>query len=204
MFVEKTVAKFTEALASKEPVPGGGGASALIGAIGIALGNMVGEYTVCKKKYADVEDEIKGLMEKAQKLRGDFIELVDEDARVFAPLARAYKIPADQPDRDEIMETALRMACSVPMNIMRKCGEALDVIAEFAEKGSQVVISDAGCGAIACGSALQAAALNVFINTKSMKDRDYAERLNEEAEALIEKYAKHADEIYKVVIGKVR
>ncbi|MGN0732903.1 MAG: cyclodeaminase/cyclohydrolase family protein, partial [Emergencia sp.] len=116
MFSEKTVKEFTEVLASKEPVPGGGSASALIGAVGVSLGDMVGELTVGKKKYADVEDEIKILMERAQQVRRDFLELVDADAKAFAPLAKAYGIPKDDPERDEIMEAALRVGCSAPMD----------------------------------------------------------------------------------------
>lgn len=204
MFVEMTVSEFTSVLASREPVPGGGGASALIGSIGISLGNMVGELTVGKKKYADVEDEIKLLMEKSEKIRKDFLTLIDGDAEVFAPLAKAYSIPKDDPDRDSIMEEALNLGCSVPMDIMRKCGEALDVIAELEKKGSQIAISDAGCGATACKAAMRAASLNVFINTKMMKDREAAERLNREADELLDKYNRLADEIFSSVVGKIR
>ena len=204
MFVEMTVSEFTSVLASREPVPGGGGASALIGSIGISLGNMVGELTVGKKKYADVEDEIKLLMEKAERIREDFLALIDGDAEVFAPLAKAYSIPKDDPDRDSIMEEALNLGCSVPMDIMRKCGEALDVIAELEKKGSQIAISDAGCGATACKAAMRAASLNVFINTKMMKDREAAERLNREADELLDKYNRLADEIFSSVVGKIR
>ena len=204
MFVEMTVSEFTSVLASREPVPGGGGASALIGSIGISLGNMVGELTVGKKKYADVEDEIKLLMEKAEKIREDFLALIDGDAEVFAPLAKAYSIPKDDPDRDSIMEEALNLGCSVTMDIMRKCGEALEVIAELEKKGSQIAISDAGCGATACKAAMRAASLNVFINTKMMKDREAAERLNREADELLDKYNRLADEIFSSVVGKIR
>lgn len=204
MFVEMTVSEFTSVLASREPVPGGGGASALIGSIGISLGNMVGELTVGKKKYADVEDEIKLLMEKAERIREDFLALIDGDAEVFAPLAKAYSIPKDDPDRDSIMEETLNLGCSVPMDIMRKCGEALDVIAELEKKGSQIAISDAGCGATACKAAMRAASLNVFINTKMMKDREAAERLNREADELLDKYNRLADEIFSSVVGKIR
>ncbi|MDD7719124.1 MAG: cyclodeaminase/cyclohydrolase family protein [Eubacteriaceae bacterium] len=204
MFVEMTVSEFTSVLASRESVPGGGGASALIGSIGISLGNMVGELTVGKKKYADVEDEIKMLMEKAERIREDFLALIDGDAEVFAPLAKAYSIPKDDPDRDSIMEEALNLGCSVPMDIMRKCGEALDVIAELEKKGSQIAISDAGCGATACKAAMRAASLNVFINTKMMKDREAAERLNREADELLDKYNRLADEIFSSVVGKIR
>ena len=151
--IDRTVADFTQELASPAPVPGGGGASALAAAIGISLGDMVGELTVGKKRYADVEEDIRGLMERSQALRLRFLELVDADAEAFAPLAKAYGIPKDDPNRTEIMENALKTACSVPMDIMRACAEALDIIEEFAAKGSRIAISDAGCGAILCKAA---------------------------------------------------
>ena len=199
MLIDSSVKEFTEVLASPEPVPGGGGASALIGAIGISLGDMVGELTTGKKKYAEVEEDIQRLMAKAQELRVRFLAFVDGDAEVFAPLAKAYSIPKDDPDRDAIMEDALRLGCSVPMDIMRCCAEALDVIEEFAAKGSRLAVSDAGCAAVACKAAMQAASLNVFIHTKSMKDRDYAEALNAEAHGLLNKYEPVADAIYTTV-----
>lgn len=202
--IDKTVTVFTEELASPAPVPGGGGASALVGAIGVALGDMVGELTVGKKKYADVEEDVKALMVNAQELRRRFLELIDGDAEAFAPLAKAYGIPKDDPTRDEVMENALKVACGVPMDIMRACGEALDLIEEFAAKGSKLAISDAGCGAVLCKAAMQAASLNVFINTKSMKDRACAEVLEKEANELLDKYTAMGDEIFGTVLGKIR
>ena len=118
--IDQTVTAFTEQLASPAPVPGGGGASALAAAIGISLGDMVGELTVGKKRYADVEEDIRSLMERAQALRLRFLELVDADAEAFAPLAKAYGIPKDDPTRAQVMENALKVACSVPMDIARR------------------------------------------------------------------------------------
>ena len=109
--IEKTVTAFTEELASPAPVPGGGGASALAGAIGISLGDMVGELTTGKKKYADVEEDIQALMKRAQALRVKLLGFVDGDAEAFAPLAKAYGIPKDDPTRDAVMESALQVAC---------------------------------------------------------------------------------------------
>lgn len=202
-FAERTCKEFTEVLATKEPVPGGGGASALIGAIGIALGNMVGSLTVGKKKYADVEDEIKALMVKSEEIREKFIALIDKDAEVFAPLAAAYGMPKDTPEqqaeKDRVMEEVLVSACDVPLQIMRAACEAIDIVEEFAAKGSRLAVSDAGCAATACRAALEAASLNVFINTKSMKNRDYAEKLNAEANHMLEVYPAKADKIFQTV-----
>ena len=202
--IDKTVTAFTEELASPAPVPGGGGASALAGAIGISLGDMVGELTTGKKKYADVEEDIRSLMERAQALRVRLLEFVDGDAEAFAPLAKAYSIPKDDPDRDTVMESALRTACSVPMDILRACAEAVDIIEEFAAKGSRLAVSDAGCGAILCKAAMQAASLNIYINTKSMKDRACARALEAEADGLLARYTLKADEIYTSVLNGIR
>ncbi len=204
MLIDKTITEFMNELASNAPVPGGGGAAALVGAVGIALGDMVGELTTGKKKYADVEEDIQALMAEAKSLQSEFLRLIDADAEAFAPLAKAYGIPKDEPGRDEIMEEALKAGASVPMDIMRTCGKALDVIKEFADKGSRLAISDAGCAAACCRAAIRAASLNVFINTKAMKDREYAESLNAEADMLLEKYNKLADQIFASVEERLR
>lgn len=201
--MEKNVDRFLETLASSAPTPGGGGAAALCGALGIALGNMVGSLTLGKKKYADVQEDITALNSRAEALRADFAALIDADAEAFAPLSRAYSIPKDAPGRDEIMESALLRAAEPPLEIMRKCAEALDVIADYAAKGSALAISDAGCAAALCGAALQAAALNVRINTKSMKNRVAAEEIDAETDELLQKYSTIAQEIYKRVYGRL-
>ena len=204
---KKTCPEFIDALASKEAVPGGGGAAALCGAIGTALGNMVGSLTVGKKKYAAVEEEIKALKEKCDKLQADFLELIDKDAMAFEPLSKAYSLPKNTPEeaayKDEVIEKCSRDACTVPLEIMEKACEAIDIIAEFAVKGSVLAVSDAGCGAAICKSALYAASLNIFINTKGMKDRAYAENINAKADAMLEKYGAKADGIFADVKGKL-
>ena len=203
-FEDKKINEFTEVLASKEAVPGGGGASALVGSIGMALGNMVGSLTTGKKKYVDVEEDIQRLMAEGESLRIELLSMMDKDAEAFAPLAKAYGIPKDDPSRDEVMEKALDVACQAPMDIMRTVCKALDVIKEFAAKGSALAISDAGVGAVCCKAALQGASLNVFINTKSMKDRAKAEALEAEANAMLDKYCRLADEIYAVVVERIK
>ena len=191
--------KFVEVLASDAPAPGGGGAAALVGAIGTALGNMVGSLTVGKKKYADVEGEIIALKAKCDALQTELLNQVEEDDKGFVPLAKAYGIPKDDPNRDKILEEATVIACKVPMHIMELCCEAIDCIAVFAAKGSRLAVSDAGCGAVCCKAALQAASLNVFINTKSLKNREVAEELNRQANLMLNKYCQLADEIFNEV-----
>lgn len=201
--MEKNVDKFLADLASSAPTPGGGGAAALCGALAIALGNMVGNLTLGKKKYADVHEDIAELNAKAEALRAGFVALVDADAEAFAPLSRAYSIPKDDPARDEIMEPALLKAAEAPLEIMRKCAEALDLISGYAAKGSALAISDAGCAAALCGAAMEAAALNVKINTKSMKNRAVADNINAEMNELLQKYFVRSQEIYNDVSGRL-
>ena len=201
--MEKNIDKFLETLASSAPTPGGGGAAALCGALGIALGNMVGSLTLGKKKYADVQEDIAELNAKAEALRAGFVALVDADAEAFAPLSRAYSIPKDDPARDEIMEPALLRAAEAPLEIMRKCAEALELISGYAAKGSALAISDAGCAAALCGAAMEAAALNVKINTKSMKNRAVADNINAEMNELLQKYFAFSQEIYNDVSGRL-
>ena len=143
---------------------------------------MVGSLTVGKKKYADVEEEMWELKKKADKLQKELLHLIERDAEVFEPLSKAYGMPREteeeKAEKARVMEIVLKDACSVPMEIMEKCCEAIEIIVEFAAKGSTLAISDAGVGAAFCKAALQGASLNVYINTKSMADREYAAELN--------------------------
>ena len=203
-FVNNTCVEFVSQLASSAPTPGGGGASALVGAVGMALGSMVGSLTVGKKKYADVNADMTMYMDEAEKLQTELLRLVDEDAAVFEPLSKAYMIPKDTPGREQAMEDALRIACTVPIDIMRACAKAIELMVQFAHKGSAAAISDAGAGAALCKAALLGASLNVFINTKSMKDRAYARELESVADTLLSKYCPMADEIYDYVVAQLR
>lgn len=203
-FAELSTKEFTDILASKAPVPGGGGASALAGAIGTALGSMVGNLTVGKKKYAAVEADVVAIMEEAESIRAKLLKLMDEDAIVFEPLAKAYGIPKEDPQRAEIMENALKLASTVPMDIMRTACRAIELHTELGNKGSALAISDVGVGVVCCKAALQGASLNVFINTKSMIDREYATELEAEADGLLKKYCAMADEVYSSVVDRLR
>lgn len=199
---QRSCAGFAAALASKSPVPGGGGASALVGALGAALCSMVANYTVGKKKYAAVEEDVKAVLARADALRERLLALVEEDAKAFEPLSRAYAIPKEDPDRGEVMERCLRAAAAPPMELLRLSCEAIDLHRELLDKGSAMVLSDVGTGVIFCWSALYGAALNVKVNTKSMSDRSYAQAMNREADELVDKYWKIADQVYEAVMGR--
>ncbi|MCD8230923.1 MAG: cyclodeaminase/cyclohydrolase family protein [Clostridiales bacterium] len=195
---------FTDILASKEAVPGGGGASALVAAVGIALGNMVGSLTVGKKTYADVEEDVKDLMEQAKVLRAELLAGMDADAEAFLPLSKAYGIPKDDPTRASVMEDALQKACAAPLALMQNICRAIELLEGFAAKGSKIAISDAGVGAVCCKAALQGASLNVYINTKSMQDRACAAEMERQADEMLKEYAARAEQVYELVEDKIR
>ncbi len=190
---------FTEQLASPAPVPGGGAASALMGSIGIALGDMVGELTVGKKKYAAVEAEVRALMDRAQDLRVRLLDCVEKDAAAFEPLSRAYAIPRDDPSRPEIMETCLRDAAKTPLEVFDLAAEAIEILGDFARMGSKLVISDAATGVSCCRAALEGAAVNVKVNTRLMQDRAYAEAVDDHIDEGLEKYRALADQVFETV-----
>ena len=199
---------FLEALASSSPAPGGGGAAALVGAAGAALGNMVGSLTVGKKKYAAVEADILALNARADALRKRLEGLVQADADAFAPLAAAYKLPKETPEQQAhkaaVLEAALDGACAVPLEIMSACCEGIALAEEYAAKGSVLAVSDAGCAALFCKAALQAAGLNVSINTQLMADKAHADALNAQADAMLAEFVPKADEIYEKLAHSLR
>ncbi|MGN0981347.1 MAG: cyclodeaminase/cyclohydrolase family protein [Candidatus Limivicinus sp.] len=190
---------FAALLASDCPAPGGGGAAALTAAMGAALGGMVGALTMGKKSYAPVEEEIKAAMTELEALRLRLLDMVQADAKGFEPLAAAYKLPKDTPDRDAILESATLRACQAPMEMMDLCCRALEQMAVMAEKGSKMAVSDAGCGAALLKAGLDAAALNVYINTKSLQDREEAQRINAACRQMQQRYGAQAEKIYRDV-----
>lgn len=204
---ENNCRDFVTVLASKEPVPGGGGAAALCGAIGTALGNMVGSLTVGKKKYAEYEDEIVSIKERCGSLQKGLLDLIDQDAKDFAPLANAYALPCETEEekqyKADTIEECSKDACLVPLRIMGMCCEAIDLVERLSEIGSVMAVSDAGCGAAILKGALEAASLNIFINTKGLKDRAFAEHMNDRANSMLREFGKKAEDIYINVASKL-
>lgn len=206
--LEKSCKDFLQELSSSAPAPGGGGASALGGAVGVALGSMVGNLTTGKKKYADVEQEIQRLLLLLEDSRKRLMTLVQADADAFLPLSKAYGMPKDTEEeileKTKVMEQALKGACAVPLEIMEECLFALGLLKEMGEKGSRLAVSDAAVGAVFLKAAAQGAAVNVFTNTRLMKDREYAAACEEKAVLLREEAAKLADSIYNQVEEELR
>ena len=197
-----------EALSSSAPVPGGGGASALAGAGGAALCMMVANLTVGKKKYAMHEELMKELLNRLETLRDEMLGLIEEDARGFAPLAAAYSLPSstdeEKAEKEKIMAQALLKACEVPIMIMEKGAEILEIAVELAEKGSVMAVSDVGVAVQFIRTAVLGASMNVYINTKSMKDRKTAEELNAKADSLNKKASETADAVFAKIEGELK
>ena len=202
-FTGLSFAEFTEQLSSRAPVPGGGGASAVACALGVSLGAMVGNLTIGKKKYAENEASLRKLTEKAEDLRVRLLNCVNADAEAFEPLSRAYGIPKDAPERAETMEKCLRRAAESPFEILTASCEAIELLREFAEKGSALAVSDAATGAVLCWGAMYGAAVNVKVNTKYMTDRAYAEGLNARVDEMMNKYWKIAEAVYESVYSRL-
>ena len=206
MTEEKKICEYLEVLSSKAPVPGGGGASALAGALGNALGQMVVNLTVGKKKYAEVEEEMQEYLERLKTMQQEFLHLSDRDA-VFAPLAECYRLSSATPEEKEhketVMEEKLLDASMVPVEIMEKALELLEILDVLADKGSRMAVSDVGVAVQFTRTALLGAVMNVYINTKSMKNREKAEEINQNAKRMIKIGTSQADEIYEKVLAQL-
>ncbi|NCO66273.1 MAG: sugar ABC transporter substrate-binding protein [Candidatus Aquicultor secundus] len=205
--LDKSCKDFLDVLASKEAVPGGGGAAAAGGAIGMALSNMVGNLTVGKKKYAEVEDEVKDLLDKGYKVMAELETLVDRDAEVFEPLSKAYGMPKETEEQQQAKADALekysKEACSVPMEIMRKSYEGIQIHNRMGQIGSMLAISDVGCGVVFLKSALISGMLNVVINLNTIKDQDFVSSTRNEMNRLLSDGSKLADETLQLVLDKL-
>ncbi len=200
IYTDKSCTEFIADVASKAPVPGGGSVAALVGALGAALGNMDASLTVGKKKYADVEEEMQEMILEIRQIQKRLIELVQKDIDIFEPLSKMYSVhPTTQKEISEHeiqMEKALYDACLIPMDIIRECGRAIELSQEFATKGNRIAVSDAASSAVLCKAAMQAASLNVYINTNMMKNKKNAEKLNSRCAQFIVYYSGLADGVF--------
>lgn len=191
--------QFLENLSSKEPVPGGGGASALIGAISSALCSMVANLTTGKKKYAQYQNRIDELLPILEQLRTDLLLDIQKDADAFYPLSQAYSLDKNTPDYDKIMEEALLTASNAPMKIVEDVSRLVPILEELEQIGSRLAVSDVAVAAAACSAALKGAVMNIYINTKSMKNRETAETMNKRAKELSEDGVKRCDAVYEKI-----
>ena len=198
------IEEYIKELASKAPVPGGGGASAVAGALSAALSSMVCNLTIGKKSFAAVEEDIKNILSDMNKHMESFIKLSDKDAQVFYPLSQAYGFKPQNEEEKALheanMEKLLFDAAIVPLDIMKEANSMLNSIDFLAKKGSKLAISDAGVAVGLLRSAVCGAMMNVVINVKYMKHRDIAQRLLDEASEILEDTMNKSDIIYREVL----
>ena len=198
------IEEYIKELASKAPVPGGGGASAVAGALSAALSSMVCNLTIGKKSFAAVEEDIKNILSDMNKHMESFIKLSDKDAQAFYPLSQAYGFKPQNEEEKSLheanMEKLLFDAAIVPLDIMKEANSMLNSIDFLAKKGSKLAISDAGVAVGLLRSAVCGAMMNVVINVKYMKDRDIAQRLLDEASEILEDTMNKSDIIYREVL----
>ena len=199
-YTDKTCKEFVECVGAKTPIPGGGSVAALVGALGASLSTMVAAHTIGKKKFIAVEVEMQKNIDEIYKLQNDLLKLVQKDIDNFEPLSQLYKRRAKTPEEkaqlEEEKQKALYDACVVPMEIIKKCGRAIELAQEFATKGNKVIIADSGSSAVLCKAAMQAASFNIYINTNMMKDKDLAKKINGECTARIVYYGALADAVF--------
>jgi formiminotetrahydrofolate cyclodeaminase len=207
IYSELSAADFVTQLASKAPVPGGGGAAALIGSMGAALGNMVVNLTSGKKKYAAYEEDLQRILLELTKLQTALLNYIDEDAVAFYPLSQAYGIKANTDDEKQqkqiILQKALKEASVVPMKIVRACFRGLEIQEELSVKGSTLAISDVACGVQALRTGLLAGRVNVMINLGMIKDQEFVSETKSELDDLTIRGVSLADRIFAEIENKL-
>lgn len=208
MMLDKKMTDFIEELSSSNPTPGGGGTSSLVGALAASLGLMVTHLTIGKKKYAMYEEEVIKIKEELSILQNKLISLIDEDAKAFLPLSKAYKLPKDTEEekekKEKVMENALYKASLVPISIMETIFQTMQSLEILSKKGSMLAISDVGVGILFAQAAIESASLNVFINTNMMKNKEIASQLNKKAENIIQESVKIKNRTYTYVLNSIK
>ena len=204
---DNKIEEFLDALASQAATPGGGGAAAIIGAMGAALVSMVCNLTIGKKKYAEVETDMKDVLAKAETLRVQLTGMIEDDAKAFDQVMGAYGMPketdADKAARDAAIQEALKLATDVPLACARAARDVIDLAERASDKGNLNVISDAGVGVLAAYAALRSAALNVWTNARLINDKTFAEAKVKELNELLAGAEGATEKAYGIVKGKV-
>jgi methenyltetrahydrofolate cyclohydrolase len=207
MTVNSSLVTFLDDLASERPTPGGGGAAAVSGAIGAALVSMVANLTIGKKNYEAVREDLEAVKAKAEALRAELIRAIDEDIVAFNSVMGAYGLPRatdeEKAKRAASIQVALKDATLAPLRAVRACFDVIRLSAAVAEKGNLNLISDAGVAVLSANAGLRGAALNVFINAKAIKDRNFAEKQIAEVNALLAQAAEITEFIYQTVRTKI-
>ena len=200
---DNSLQNYLDTLASKSATPGGGSAAALMGAQAAALTSMVCNLTIGKPKYAEVETEMQALLAKSETLRAELTSMIKADVDVFNRLMVTYGLPKETDDekiaRSAAIQHVLREATNVPLVCAKACAQAIALSKIAAQKGNTAVISDAGVAVMSGYAGLKSAALNVYINAASLKDREFAETKIAELTAILSEAEVSSQEIYDLV-----
>jgi formiminotetrahydrofolate cyclodeaminase len=207
MITGSSIEKFLDELASRAPTPGGGSAAALMGAMAAALVSMVCNVTLGKKGYEAVDAELTAVRDESETVRRRLTAMVQEDVAAFDSLMAAYKLPKatddDKARRAAAIEGALRRATETPLDCARASAEVIKLARRASERGYTGVVSDGGVGVLAAYTALRSAALNVYINAPTLKDRAFADDAVAEIGTLIEFGAAESEAVYGLVRGRL-
>jgi len=207
MITQRPVQTFLDELASSAPTPGGGSAAAIMGAMGAALISMVCNVTLGKKGHEAVGPEMQSVRDASERLRARLTAMVADDVAAFDGLMAAYRLPkaseAEKAQRAEAIQINLRAATETPLACARACAEVVALSRRAGENGYAGVVSDAGVGVLAANGALRSAALNIYINAPSLKDRDYAHAAITEIEKLLSECARESEAVFQLVRGRL-
>ena len=191
-----TLKTFSEEVASKKAIPGGGGVSALVGSLAASLAEMVTNLTIGKKKYMEYTFELADIRKELEILRINLLDCINKDAQAFEPLSKIYSLPKDSEGYEEKMEECLHKAAEPPLLILKYATRIIEIDERLAQIGSKISVSDAATSVMLAHGVLYGAYVNILVNTRLMKDRKHAESLNEEAVALLDEFSVMALNIY--------
>lgn len=204
VLTELSCRDFAAELAAKRPVPGGGGAAALAGALGAALNSMVVNYSMGKKKLLEFEEQHMDILRRAEDLRIKLLDLVEKDAESFEPLSRAYIMPKETEQekalKEEELQKCLKAACEAPLETLKLSYEGILLHEELIGICTKTIVSDVGVGIQCLKSAINSAYLNVLINLNSITDEKYVETNLESSKKLLHEGNKKADEVFEKVV----
>ncbi len=207
-YLAEPLRRYTDALASGQPAPGGGSAAALVGALGAALNSMVANFTVGREKFAAVEEEVRRQLSRSEELRGALQRLTQADTEAYGQVAAAQKMPRDSDEqkaaRKAAMQRALKAAAEVPREAVKAAHGVVEIAADLGDKGNPNLITDVGVAAKFAVAAMECAALNVEINLAYIKDESYVEECREELKPLLEAGAKLGGEVWEKVQAIMR
>ncbi|GFN37165.1 cyclodeaminase/cyclohydrolase family protein [Tepidimicrobium xylanilyticum] len=211
MLIESSVKEYIEQVASKEPTPGGGSVAALAGSLGSALTTMVGNLTIGRKMYEELDEEIKNEMEQNFEVLKKSIEelsrIVDEDTKAFDKVMEAFKMPKETEEekkaRTEAIQKGYKIALEVPLRCAEECFKVLKLQRVFANYGNVNAITDVGVGALLAATGLEGALLNVKINLLSIKDEQYRAEMEEKINKLLKEGTEIKEELLKVVYERL-